>query len=805
MGVKGLLPCLKSITRSVPLERYRGLTVAVDAMSWLHKGVFACDVKALATSQRNAESDRSVASELKCIQYTVHKVEILRVKFGINVILVIDGDALPSKKAENEQRREERDRAFEKAISAERAHDSRTARRYYAQSCSVTYKIRYELIKRCREIGIPFLVAPYEADAQMARLAHTGIVDLVITEDSDILVYGCPRALFKVDFDTFQGQEIQLMRDLGDNAALSFRNWTHDMFVFMCIISGCDYCKGVPGIGIKLAHKLVRIHRTPSKLFSALTAAGRMPSDFEEQFWIAFRTFRHQRVFCTSKQLIETLWPIDGSNHHDDAPNKVWPFLGEYIEPHLARKIADGTIHPSRKMTWDEALRSHRNSVPTNCCRISTDSDTQRQMDAAKRKNSNVWYSLVYGSNNVDDRSRYSKHDGKENRQDPSMLQDIPMRSMFSFFPQHKEQRNDVGVTEKAATTTESSNVTRPPLQEIYVGTESSTLHPQSSQKPSASYHRDVPIHFSDYVSQLVGRAFEPISRKRKKMENDGTKSSMYVKKIWEKCSKVRPIAHVPESEQIKVIEMEPEGVGRFKQNPTKLDLSVGYGTEEYHDFNRRTTHQPYDIFDTMPMIEFPDQIYDDFSTTTCHRTMKHNGSADYVSNDANRLQECGYLYHHDALPQSQLGSTEVHPAYLAFNVDIDSLHRSGSQQGIVNQYYGIENDVDDLRTSNPFQQLQTVMKRKRSNSNFTDDTNLEVGEIDKYFTDGVVDKGYVMSEPAPVPVEFQQLHTVRKTTRRGDSSAVSVDHYRDADVHYGTRGYDDMEYGQIGMPLVYF
>jgi hypothetical protein len=278
----------------------------------------------------------------------------------------------------------------------------------------------------------------------------------------------------------------------------------------------------------------------------------------------------------------------------------------------------------------------------------------------------------------------------------------------------------------------------------------------------------------------------------------------MYVKKIWEKCPKARSIDYVPESDQIKEIEMEPEGVGRFKQNPTKLDLSVGYGIGEYQEFNRPMIKQPYDMFDSMPLIEFPDQIYDDFFTTTCHRTMNHSGYADYVSNDANRLQEYGYLYHRDALPQSQLDSSEVHPAYLAFNVDIDSLHRSGSQQGSINQYYRTENDVDDFRTSNPFQQLQTVMKRKRSNSNFTDDANPGVGDIDQYFTGGVVDKGYVMSDAAPVPVEFQQLHTVRKTTRRRNNSAVSVDHYRDGDVHFGTRGYDDMEYEQNGMPCAF-
>jgi exonuclease 1 len=42
--------------------------------------------------------------------------------------------------------------------------------------------------------GIEVVVAPYEADAQLAYLALTGNVDAVITEDSDLLPYGCPTA-----------------------------------------------------------------------------------------------------------------------------------------------------------------------------------------------------------------------------------------------------------------------------------------------------------------------------------------------------------------------------------------------------------------------------------------------------------------------------------------------------------------------------------------------------------------------------------------------------------------------------------
>ncbi len=41
--------------------------------------------------------------------------------------------------------------------------------------------------------GVEYVVAPYEADAQMTYLAITGRVHAVITEDSDMLPYGCPR------------------------------------------------------------------------------------------------------------------------------------------------------------------------------------------------------------------------------------------------------------------------------------------------------------------------------------------------------------------------------------------------------------------------------------------------------------------------------------------------------------------------------------------------------------------------------------------------------------------------------------
>lgn len=39
MGIVGLLPLLKDVIKKVPLENFTGQCIAVDAYSWLHKGI----------------------------------------------------------------------------------------------------------------------------------------------------------------------------------------------------------------------------------------------------------------------------------------------------------------------------------------------------------------------------------------------------------------------------------------------------------------------------------------------------------------------------------------------------------------------------------------------------------------------------------------------------------------------------------------------------------------------------------------------------------------------------------------------
>lgn len=48
-----------------------------------------------------------------------------------------------------------------------------------------------------RARGVDCVVAPYEADAQLAYLTKSGLAQAVITEDSDLLAYGCKKVSSK--------------------------------------------------------------------------------------------------------------------------------------------------------------------------------------------------------------------------------------------------------------------------------------------------------------------------------------------------------------------------------------------------------------------------------------------------------------------------------------------------------------------------------------------------------------------------------------------------------------------------------
>ncbi|TRM62242.1 PIN domain-like protein [Schizophyllum amplum] len=318
MGISGLLPALKSIQTTKKLSDFKGQTIAVDGYVWLHRGVYNCAVE-LATGQETH----------KYIDYFMHRVRMLRHN-GVEPYIVFDGGPLPAKKGTEEDRRQKREESLQRAnmLAAQGKHSQ--ARDSYLKCVDVTPEMAYQVIKCLRAETVKYVVAPYEADAQMAFLERTGAVNAILTEDSDLLVFGCKNVLFKLDHA--QNTVVHISRSdfasvtACDANGVSLVGWSDAQFRTMAILSGCDYLPSIPGVGLKTAAVYVRRWKTIEQCVKAIAREGkkRIPMGYISAFRLAERCFLHQRVYDPAREQLVHLTDV-GDDWDDEADIYVGP------------------------------------------------------------------------------------------------------------------------------------------------------------------------------------------------------------------------------------------------------------------------------------------------------------------------------------------------------------------------------------------------------------------------------------------------------------------------------------------------
>lgn len=333
MGIAGLLPLLKSICKEKHVSTYSGCTVAVDAYSWIHRGIYG---SALDIYLNNPTR--------KYLDFCITRAKLL-LDCKVKPILVFDGDRLPIKAEKEASRHMSRSQARDQVEHALKRGDRSTAWQYANKCVDVTPEMARELIIELQQHGIDYIVAPYEADAQMAYLFHSGMIDAVITEDSDLILFGCRKILFKMQADgtvsEFSMDRITQVKDC------DLRNFSLDMIRHMCILSGCDYLDSIPKMGLKTAYKYISAYQTPEKALQAIKSSGSfvVPEDYEKRFQMADMTFLHQRVYNPITKQVISLMPLSSTEDVD--------FLGAYVQKDIAEGIAIGIIDPIKRIPFD--------------------------------------------------------------------------------------------------------------------------------------------------------------------------------------------------------------------------------------------------------------------------------------------------------------------------------------------------------------------------------------------------------------------------------------------------------------------
>ena len=279
MGISGLHQQLKPAQRKINVEELRGKTLALDGHVLLHRGAMAC-------AEQLAEGKQTT----RYTNYAVTRVQLLAAK-GVKAIVVFDGAAsMPLKTHTNTGRRTARDDALKAARSAkrecERAHAANEPRDVAMDAMHKAYRATVritstmvEVTKReIEKLGIRCLVAPYEADAQLAALCCLGLADGVVTEDSDLAALLCGlrlhRCLLVTKLDREGQCDLLIPGDLTQTLAVLKRSKFGKAlakvrdertgarcFVQTCVLAGCDYYASEQGVGVVKAAEHVAAAR----------------------------------------------------------------------------------------------------------------------------------------------------------------------------------------------------------------------------------------------------------------------------------------------------------------------------------------------------------------------------------------------------------------------------------------------------------------------------------------------------------------------------------------------------------------
>ena len=246
----------------VKLEDLGGKSMAIDAYNALYQ--FLAIIRQPDGTPLKDSGGR-VTSHLSGLLYRTSNL----VEMGIKPIYVFDGKPPSLKEVEIQRRAKIKQDAqvrYERAIKEGKIEEART----YAQATSKLKDYMTEDSKKLLNLmGIPWIQAPSEGEAQAAHLAKRGDADYCASQDYDSLLFGAPKLVRNV---TISGKRrlpsknvvIDVVPEIVElERVLKGCGISYEQLVDVGILIGTDFNPGgIEGLGPKTALKLVKEYGT---------------------------------------------------------------------------------------------------------------------------------------------------------------------------------------------------------------------------------------------------------------------------------------------------------------------------------------------------------------------------------------------------------------------------------------------------------------------------------------------------------------------------------------------------------------
>jgi len=275
MGIQ-LGPLLE--TRKIKLDELSGQSVAIDGYNVLYQ--FLTSIRQ-ADGTLLTDSEGRVTSHLSGLFFRFSNL----VENGLKICLVFDGKPPALKRDVLEVRRQRKLKAQVQWEAAIEAGDMETARTKAQQTTRLDATMIQESKELLDFLGIPWVQAPSEGEAQVAHLLSTGKVDYGASQDFDTVLFGASKLVRNLTLSgrrklPKQQKWVEVSPEIIEvEKSLETLNLNREQLVDVAILMGTDFNQGIDGIGPKKGLKLLQECGNAEK---ALEKIGKRIENLEE-------------------------------------------------------------------------------------------------------------------------------------------------------------------------------------------------------------------------------------------------------------------------------------------------------------------------------------------------------------------------------------------------------------------------------------------------------------------------------------------------------------------------------------------
>jgi 5'-3' exonuclease len=146
---------------------------------------------------------------------------------------------------------------------------------------------------------IQWFHAAMEAETTCADMCINKKADVVFSDDTDVLCYGAPHVITKVN----TGENTAVL--VSHSEILESLDLTHEQFVDFCIMCGTDYNDNIPKIGPETAFKLIKKYKTIEGISASGIDVTILNHIRVRDLFLNYQKTDKQMIFCKSPEFKE--------------------------------------------------------------------------------------------------------------------------------------------------------------------------------------------------------------------------------------------------------------------------------------------------------------------------------------------------------------------------------------------------------------------------------------------------------------------------------------------------------------------